>query len=124
MCGVVSEDSLWDAQFIGGENKPRVVVPLHSCNNTGTYGLYNQSSFSVSTIAPTSHDTAKFGGLQSPMLIFRHDSVEDIRKRVGNCRAGKGRIYCVLGSLPVYEATDTTTKVTSNRIYCKRECTA
>ena len=30
MCSVVSEDTLRDAQFIGGECKLRVVVPLYS----------------------------------------------------------------------------------------------
>ena len=30
MCSVVSEDTLRDAQFIGGECKPRVVMPLYS----------------------------------------------------------------------------------------------
>src|SRR6266702_1319853 len=90
MCGVVSEDSFWDAQFIGGENKPGVIVSLRLCNNTGTYGLYNQPSFLVSTIAPTPHDMAKFGGLQSPILIIEQDFVDNLPICIGNFRRIKG----------------------------------
>src|SRR6266702_1908792 len=90
MCGVVSEVSFGDAQFIGGGKKPRVIVPLRSCNETGKYGLSNQRRFSVSTTAPTSHGTDKFGSLQPPILIFRHDCTEDIPIGIGKFRRIKG----------------------------------
>ena len=33
VCGVLSEDSHRDPQFLGGEDKPRVIVLLYSCDN-------------------------------------------------------------------------------------------
>src|SRR6266702_4046169 len=90
MCRVVLEVSFWDAQFIAGGKKPRIVVPLRSCNETGKYGLSNQSRFSVSTTAPTSHGTDKFDSLNSPMSIFRHVSTEDIPICIGKFRRIKG----------------------------------
>src|SRR6266702_5239675 len=79
MCGVASEDGFRGAKFAGGKNKPSVVAPLgRLCDNPSKYGLYNQCGISVSTIAPTSHDTAKFGGLQSPILVLEYDSKEDL----------------------------------------------
>src|SRR6266702_2025190 len=88
LCGVVSEVRFWDAQFIGGEKKPRVTVPLRSCNNTGKYDFYNQSA--VSTTAPTSHDPAKFGSLQSPALIVERDFIDDLPICIGKFRRIKG----------------------------------
>src|SRR6266702_618549 len=89
MCGVVSEDSFWDAHFIGSENKPRATTPLRLCNNTSKNGLYNRCSALISTraIGPASHDTAKFSSAQSLMLVSIHDSIEDPQICIGNfCR--------------------------------------
>ncbi len=95
MCGVVSEDSFRGAQFARGKNKPRVIASLGFAT-IAVVGLYNQCSISVSTIAPTSHDTAKFGGLQAPILVVEYGSKEDmiicIRKfsRIKGLRADDG----------------------------------
>src|SRR6266702_2084764 len=86
MCGIVPKDRSLDAQFIGGEDEPRVVAPLRLCDNTSKYGSYNRRSALISTraIGPASHDTAKFSSTQSLILVSIHDSIKDPLICIGN----------------------------------------
>ena len=83
MCGVVSEDRFWNAQFVGGENKPRVIAMLYSCDNTGDSSLCNQSGIFVPVISPASDNLHNSGGQRTTILVFGQNFVKDA-ECVGN----------------------------------------
>src|ERR1700744_6771178 len=92
MCGIASEDIFRNAQFFGGESEPRGIAPSGPGNDTRIYRLYNECAFSVSAAAPTSYETAKFGGFQSLIVMIsgRHDFMEDRPVCIGKVGRIKG----------------------------------
>src|SRR6266571_7703135 len=91
--GLVSEDSFWDAQCIGGENKPRVIALLRPCENTGDCSFCNRNSIFVPVISPASHNLHNFGDQQSAILVVGHNSVKAIKCRGNVCWIDGLRAY-------------------------------
>ena len=81
MCSVLSEDSLRDTEFIGCEVKPRVIVPLYSCDNDRKNGLH-KSRILVLAIVPASDEFHNFCRLRWAVPIFRCESEDDRYKCV------------------------------------------
>ena len=69
MHSVVSEDRFWDAQFVGGENEPRIIAWLRSCDYTRNCSLCNQRCICVPIVVPAPHNLQHFGDYWTLILV-------------------------------------------------------